>query len=176
MIKHKAASDKVVANFKPCRVSDRPYVLRPRGLMPHSPEEGSSPVAIHPTYPNLLRSSILNIGLSRFPSIRGLSAFVLGLISPASCCVTLRRVPYLTRRLTSSALWTSSVASLLANHSLGAHHRFRCTLNVSPCCSIYPKAFRSKPKNSSFLPGGGRRLCRTRIVDSHAEAVNGDGS
>jgi hypothetical protein len=173
-IKHKAASDKVVANFKPCRVSDRPYVLRPRGLMPHSPEEGSSPVAIHPTYPNLLRSSILNIGLARLPSRRGLSTFVLGLISPASCCVTLEgSLPYASSFL--PALCRAQVG-LLANHSLGAHDRFRWTLNVSPCCSIYPKAFRSKPKNSSFLPGGGRRLCRTRIVDSHAEAVNGDGS
>jgi hypothetical protein len=32
VIKHKAASDKVVANFKPCRVSDRPYVSRPQGV------------------------------------------------------------------------------------------------------------------------------------------------
>jgi hypothetical protein len=127
--------------------------------MPYSQSEGSVSVTLHPTYPNLLRSKILHLGLSRFPSIRGLSAFVLGLISPARCSVTLRRVPYLTRRLTSSALWTSSVSSLLANHSLGAHDRFRWTLNVSPCCSIYPKA--CPRKKQLFLPARGRaRLCR----------------
>ena len=159
VIKHKAASDKVVANFKPCRVSDRPYVLRPRGLMPHSQFEGSVSVTLHPTYPNLLRPKLLDIGLSRLSSRRGLSSFVLPVLSPALCSVTLRRVPCLTRRLTSSALWTSSVASLLANHSLGAHDRFRCTLNVGPCRSIYPKA--CPRKKQLFLPARGRaRLCR----------------
>ena len=94
MIKHKAASNKVVANFKPSRVSDRPYVSRPEGLMPYSQFEGSVSVTLHPTYPNLLRPSILNIGLSRFPSIRGLSAFVLGIL-PARSSVTLEgSLPY----------------------------------------------------------------------------------
>jgi hypothetical protein len=48
------------------------------GLMPHSSAEGAVSVTLHPTYPNLLRSKILHLGLARFPSIRGLSTFVLG--------------------------------------------------------------------------------------------------
>jgi hypothetical protein len=84
-------------------------------------------------------SKLLDIGLSRLSSRRGLSPFVLEVVALAKLphhvlgrtCLALRV------DLLPPALWTSCGGGLLANHSPGARDRFRWTLNVGRCRSVY---------------------------------------
>ena len=95
--------------------------------MTRSTAKGSSPVAIHPTYPNLLRARLLDLGASRLSSRRGLFAFVLLNVDRLSL---LRHVLGRTRLALrvdplTPALWTSYGIGLLANRSPGARDRYR---------------------------------------------------
>jgi len=61
-IKHKAALFLILRITSPPGKTIDLMSCAHEGLMPHSSAEGSSPVAIHPTYPNLLRASSWTLG------------------------------------------------------------------------------------------------------------------